>query len=177
MNHCDFQTYYGPLWSIFGINQPACKYLSRLVEFVSFNLYFLCWWFILRNLQNNSYIVISAQHRLWGDLHIASLHSSSYNSLCALSLLSLMGTSNADRSRTRWLLGPLMCIHLSITQLRMETDRIRMESDPNITFYCILVLSNAWPSNRWRSNQPLLEQCVCVRARARLRVRLCLEHL
>jgi hypothetical protein len=127
-------------------NQSACKYLPRLVEFVSFNLYFLCWWFIFRNLQNNSSIVISAPHRLWGDLHIASLYSSSYNSLCALSLLPLMGTSNADSSRFIWHddCWNLCCAYTGPSrQLRMETNRIHMESDPDITFYHILILSNA----------------------------------
>jgi hypothetical protein len=110
-------------------NQLACTYSPRLVEFVSFNLCFLCWWFILRNLQNNSNIVISALHGLWGDLHIASLYSSSYNSLCALSLLSLMGTSNADSSRFVWHddCWDLWCAYTCPSrQLRMETDWIRM---------------------------------------------------
>jgi len=45
---------------------------------------------------------LTSKHRLWGDLHISSLHSSSYNLLCALCLLSLMGTSNAYNIHFVW---------------------------------------------------------------------------
>jgi hypothetical protein len=55
-------------------------------------------WFIVLNLQNNSSIVISALHRLRGDLHIASLHSlprcSTVATLIQLTLCTILAVSH-----------------------------------------------------------------------------------
>jgi hypothetical protein len=46
----------------------------------------------------------------------------------------------------------------------METYQIRMEPDPNIPFYYILIWFDAWPLHRPWFGHPLLE-AMCVRAR------------